>query len=187
MSRERGEGPGSWIEPLYPRGDVRAGDLTELRIDIGAEWDEKGRLEVRAGDRTLYSADFNPENLSTVAAIPEAVKSLRPGDRFEWGFYPEKGEPTVARCTVVADAPRVAAMEADLKEQDPSLRRRLVALALLEEGLFCAAYREAAGLVGTGKADEELLAIMQRALAGMDLEDSTLWADMRDRADRLGD
>jgi hypothetical protein len=186
LSRNRGEGDADGIEPLYPRGNVRMEDLTDLRIDIGEAWNAKGKLEVRAGGKVLYSADFEPANLRTIAPIPDAVKALRAGDEFEWGFYPEKGEPTVAKCKVVAHPARIAEMAADLKDQDPAVRSNIIARAMLEEGLCCAAYREAKGLADAGKADERVLGVMQRALEALDLEDTALWADLIRCADELG-
>ncbi len=187
IPRTRGGGPEDWIEPLYPRGDVRPEDVTDLRIDIGTEWEAKGKLEVRAHGKVLYSADFTPGNLSTVAPLPEAAKAaLKPGDEFEWGFYPEKGAPRIAKCKLVADPPALEKMERDLAEQDPTVRSLFRATGFLKEGLFLAAYREASQLAEAGKADEDILAVMQKALEGMKLEDTPLWDDLIDRVDRIG-
>ena len=187
IPRSRGGGPDDWIEPLYPRDDVRAGDLTDLRIDIGTAWNAKGKLEIRAGEKVLYSADFNPAKLSTVAPLPEAAKAaLKPGDEFEWGFYPEKGAPKIAKCKLVGDPPALEKMDRDLAEQDPSVRGLLHAAGLLKEGLFLAAYREASRLAEAGKADGQVLAVMRYALEGMMLEDTPLWDDLLERVDRIG-
>ncbi len=186
IARMRGNGPEDWIEPLYPRGKVRGSDLADLRIDVGREWNAKGKLEVRAGGKVLYSGDFTPSNLSTVAAVPDAAKAaLRPGDTFEWGFYPEKGAPTVATCELVADA-RDERMERELADQDPAVASLLRASHLLKQGLLLAAYREASRLADEGEAIRPALAIMRGALEGMKLEDTPLWQDLIRRADRAG-
>jgi predicted Ser/Thr protein kinase len=180
IPRTRGGGGEDWVEPLYPRGKVRPEDVTDLRIDIGPEWEAKGKLEVRAGGKALYSADFGPKNLSTVMPVPEAaMAALKPGDEFEWGFYPEKGEPKVATCELVADSGRATEMERDLADQrqDPSVIAILRANALLEEGLHLAAYREASRLVEAGSRNDAVLAVMRHALEGMKLEDTPLWQD----------
>jgi predicted Ser/Thr protein kinase len=183
MQRTRGGGSEDWVEPLYPRGNVRAEDLTDLRIDIGAEWNAKGKLEVRAGKKVLYSADFAPANLSTVAAVPEAAKAaLKPGDTFEWGFYPEKGAPRIVTCTLVADTRPTEEMERELVEQDPSVVALLRASVLLRDKLFLAAYREASKLADKPHG----LAVMQKALQGMKLEETPLWKDLINRVDRIG-
>ncbi len=187
IQRTRGGGAEDWVEPLYPRGNVRPGDLTDLRIDIGPEWNAKGRLEVRANGKVLYSADFAPGNLSTVAAVPAAAKAaLKPGDTFVWGFYPEKGEPRVATCTLVAAARGDEKMERELEGQDPEVAALLRAGLLLKQGLCLAAYRDASRLADEGKARVSALALMRGALEGMKLEDTPLWEDLIRRADRAG-
>jgi hypothetical protein len=188
IPRTRGGAGEDWIEPLYPRGDVRPEDVTDLRIDVGYAWDAKGRLEVRANGRVLFSADFAPENVRTVAPVPEEAKAkLKPGDEFEWGFYPEKGEPRVARCRLVAGAPKADLVGRELEGQDPSLAALLRANALLEDGLLLAAYREAERLADAGAHVRAALAVMHKALEGMKLEETPLWTDLRARVDAAGD
>jgi len=187
VQRSRGGGEDDAVEPLYPRGDVRLRDLDDLRIDVGAAWAAKGKLQVRAGGKVLWSGDFAPENLSTVEPVPEAAKAaLKPGDKFEWGFFPEKGDPVVARCTLVAEPKGLGDMERDLSEQDPSLVALLRVKLLLKEKLFLAAYREAARLADAGKFGNDPLAVMQQAVKGMGLEETPIGQDLVERIDRAG-
>jgi len=184
--RSRGA-PADRIEPLFPRGAVRPEDLTDLRIDVGEEWNAQGRRQVRAGCEVLFSEEFKPEMLDHVEPFPEAVRArLKPGDTFEWGFYPETGAPRVATCTLVETPPAIGQIEQDLKDQAPSVRARLLAQAFLREHLFLAAYRLASGLAEGGQDDEEALAVMQAALEGMGLQQSPPWDDLLRRIDRTG-
>jgi predicted Ser/Thr protein kinase len=185
LPRTRGSSPEDWIEPLVPRGKVRAEDLTDLRIDVGPAWNAKGRLEFRAGGKVLASEDFAPGRLSTTAAMPEAAKAaLKPGDAFEWGFYPENGAPRIVTCTLVSDPGRDPKMERELEGQDPSVAALLRASLLLKQGLCLAAYREASRLADEGHTGA--LAVMRGALEGMKLEDTPLWHDLVRRADAAG-
>jgi hypothetical protein len=187
MKRTRSGVVEDWIAPLYPRGDVRPQDVGDLRIDIGPEWDAKGTLEIRRNGDVLYSARFAPDKLSTVAPVPEEAKAqLKPGDTFEWGFHPEKGDPVVARCKLVPDARSTERMERDLEDQDPALVALLRANALLRENLLLAAYRQAERLADEGKLVKEALAVMQHALDGMGLEDSVLWWQLDGRIREAG-
>jgi hypothetical protein len=187
IDRTRSGGLGDRIAPLYPCGNVRPQDVDDLRIDIGPDWDATGTLEIRAGGAVLYAAKFDPENLSTVMPVPaEAKAALKPGDDFEWGFFPEKGEPAVARCRLVADTGGTERLERDLEGQDPLLLGLFRANALLAEGLHLAAYREAERLSGAPVLEREALAVMQHALKGMGLVDSVLWWDLDDRIQRAG-
>jgi hypothetical protein len=187
MERTRG-GDDDGILPLYPRGDVRLEDLAELRIDIGPEWAGKGTLEVRRRGESgaLFSAQFAPDRLSTVAPVPEAAKSLKPGDEFEWGFYPEKGDPVIATCRIRAPPRTLEELDQDLAEQDATLRAILRANCLLKEGLLLAAYLEASRIADEGRQLERSYAVMQRALEGMGLSHSPLWLELIHRIEKAG-
>jgi hypothetical protein len=186
-SQTRGVERDDKVHPLYPAGKVRAEDLTDLRIDIGRDWDAKGNLEVRAGDKTVFSAPFDPKDSRTVLPVPDAAKAaLKPGDEFEWGFYPEKGDPTVSKCKVVADSDAAKRIETDLAGQEPSQVAMLRAKQFLKEGLYLAAYREASRLAEAGKFGTEPLAVMQRAVAGMKLTDTPLEEEINEKVRAAG-
>jgi len=187
MQRTRGGAEDDWIEALYPRGDVRIADLDDLRIDIGAAWEATGKLEIRVRGVAVWSADFVPDKLTTVVPLPEEAKmALRPGDAFEWGFYPDEGDATTARCRLVAEPEGIAKLEENLAGQDPSLVALLRAGMLLKDGLDLAAYREAERLADAGKFGTDPLAIMQQAAQRMALEETSVWQDLIQRVDRAG-
>jgi predicted Ser/Thr protein kinase len=189
VPRTRGAGDDDWIEPISPRGNVRREDVDALCIDVGVAWDAEGRLEVRRGSEVLYSEDFAPLALSTIKLLPELAAALRPGDEFEWGFYPEQGEPKVVRCTLVAVPPGIERMEQELADQDPAVRGHLRALAFLKEGLFLAALDEARRLLQFDRPDPRVLAVIQQALLGAGLEKTPYahtWDELVDLAQAQG-
>jgi hypothetical protein len=189
VERTRGADDDDWIEPISPRGKVRREEVDALRIDVGEAWDDAGRLEVRRGSEVLHTEDFAPIALSTTRLLPELAAALRPGDEFEWGFYPEQGEPRVVRCTLATVPSGIARMEQDLADQDPAVRGHLRALAFLREGLFLAALDEATGLLQFDRPDPRVLAVIQQALLGAGLERTRYghtWDELVDLAGTQG-
>ncbi len=51
LARQRGgpSGDGGKVWVLYPRGNVRLGDLKDYRIDVDADWEDEGTIEFRRG------------------------------------------------------------------------------------------------------------------------------------------
>lgn len=177
------------LEVLWPRGDVRAGDLISFRIDVVEPAAEiEGTVEFRRGDEVLGRIEFAPDNLLTEEAFPaDVLAKLVPGDVVEWGYWPREGKPVTARFCLVDNtvAPKLAALEARLAGQADHLRGHFRAQILLDAGLNLAAYREALRILEKAPESARALAVAEEVLTRMGLEDTNPWGEMRSRLDRL--
>ena len=187
--RHRGAADESFVAPLFPRGNLRITDLVDYRIDVGAEFDAAGTLQFKKGRKVLYSAAFDPEELSTNAAIPAAVKdALAKGGTVTWGFHPTKGKAVTARFKIVRDArldKRVAKMEKRMKGQDERLLQQMRAQLYLNKKLYYPAYLEARRVVEASENAPAAVAIMQSALQRLKLKKTVLWAEVQEKATGL--
>ena len=132
----------------------------------------------------IHSEDFDPEETTTRARFPEAVKrAAAKGQEITWGFFPKSGKPATATFRI-GGSPQVDADLAKigeaLQEQDPLLIAHMHANVLLKHGLFYSAYQAA-----VDRASSQGYAIMQAALKGMELESSALWTELAARVDEL--
>jgi hypothetical protein len=187
-SRHRGGGYPA-VRPLFPRGAVRATDLSRFRIDFADTMiDFEGTVRFQRGDERLAEVGIDVLEMSHTAPIPGAVRdAVAAGDVVTWGFYPKRGEPFVATFRVVADpaADRLAAIEEQLDAQPGLLKRHFRAQLLFEAGLVFAAYTEAESILAERPESPRGLAIAMAALSAMGLSDSEPFADLQLRFDRL--
>ncbi|MHC4960460.1 MAG: PEGA domain-containing protein [Planctomycetota bacterium] len=185
--RHRGLGDADFVVPGYPRGNVRAGDLGQYRIDVGEEFEGEGKLVFKRGKKVLYEAPFDPEELVTTTSVPKAVlDNLKPGAQVTWGFYPSEGKAVTAKFKLVRDdariAKRLARIEKQMAGQDEVAVCQLRAQLYLNKKLYTAAYLEGARAMELSKDKEEkpsqALAVMQGAAQRMKLQKTPIWEEI---------
>jgi predicted Ser/Thr protein kinase len=174
ISRLRAPG-GDGIEVLFPRGNVRVGDVARFRFVVGPEFGAPGAVVFRVNGEEVARRPVNddwPESLDTSEPVPaDVIAALRADAKLEWGFVPERGEPVLATCTLVETD--VSSVERKLADQGAKVRDQLVAQALLDAGLPMAAHIRAMQVES-----ETSHAIRKAALERMGLRGSTAWDEL---------
>lgn len=173
----RGSGSDALIVPVFPRGDIRIEDLESFRVDVGLEFEPGGKLFFKQGSKTLWEGEFDPEEITTIQAIPEEVLSvIETGDRVTWGYEPERGKKVTTKFKIVE--PKLEKRwERIAKRVDPDnemLLKQFRAQLYLDKGLAMAAYREASD-VGQQTQSAAAWNIAQAALRKLDLDDTEIW------------
>ena len=177
-----------WIEPLepvgphrgddakqplavYPRGDVRPGDLREYRIDFPAGAATEGVVRFLKGDKPFFEQKVaSPETGALVRSLPEDVATnLAAGDKVTWGFYPAEGAATTASFDVVdkdVDAV-IAAVKKGLKSQPQAAVTHIIAQVYTDAGLHYAAHQFAARAIEAGQTGLRPWAVILDSLGKM--------------------
>lgn len=183
-----------FVVPLYPRGNVRLGDLTEFRIDVGEAFRDEGRLVFRRRSQILFETRFDPAGQRTIAPVPdEVVSALKSGAIVTWGFFPVQGKPAAVRFRVVRDderlAKRLQRMEERLAGHPEVTLAQMRAQLYLNRNLYTAAYlegRRALDLAeGAAVPPAQALAVMQGAARRMDLQGTPLWQEIEEEIERV--
>lgn len=184
FERTRGSDDAPAVQPLFPREDVREGDLDQFRVDVSSEFEAGGKLEFRQGQAVLFSRDFAPEDFVTLEGIPDEVRAAKAGQAVTWGYYPEKGKPVTAEFTIVKEDPRlleqIAKAEKRAGTADSYLATVMRAQLYLNKRLYYAAFREAQRALEKGSEDAtQAFAVIQASLRAMKLHKSALWTDLQ--------
>ncbi|MHC5011285.1 MAG: PEGA domain-containing protein [Planctomycetota bacterium] len=88
IERHRGARRTAAAVLLWPQQDIRLSGLKTYAIEVSEEYEGDRILEFRRGRQVLYSEPFDPEKLTTVAWIPDAVRRVvHVGDRITWGLF----------------------------------------------------------------------------------------------------
>jgi hypothetical protein len=184
--KERGAAPA--VQALLPRGNLRPGDLDLMCISAHPAFEGVGTLTIERGDELLYTRRIEPRAGETDVEVPPEVRAvLRDGDELVWGFHPDGGDPTYARCRVVGDTvrDRMAKLDELLKDQHPHVRAHLRVRLLLSQGLDYAAFREAQKVAREAGGSVNALVVMREALKGMELRESGPWRAIERRLSKI--
>ena len=177
LTSGRGAGEDA-LRLLWPRGDVRLEDLGVWRIDVTEAFEGGGRVVfVRNGD-VLAEQPFEPAAFVTERPLPDAVlRAVVPGDRVTWKFVPDHGASVSAEFAVSSARldEKLARIDRLTADQPHGLARHLRARALLDAGLYCAAYREAQAITDESAHDARAWIVTQHALDGMGLRRTAPW------------
>lgn len=179
VTPHRGSGDEEVFMPTFPRGDVRIGDLSDIRIDVGLDFEPGGMLRFKKGSKVLWEGPFDPEEITTIMPIPdEVIAAIEKGDRITWGYFPERGKSMTAKFKVVEPnlEKRWKSISKRIDPTDEMLVKQFRAQLYLDKGLAQAAFQEASEV---GKATESAAAwnIARAALRKLDLDDTGLWQD----------
>lgn len=184
LERHRGAGDDDAVWVLYPRDNLRIDDLNKFRIDVGVEFEAEGTLEFRKGSKVLYSAAFDPEELTTVAPIPAEVVEIleKKGGTVTWGFYPKKGKAITEKFKVVKRdaslAKRLESMDKRMASQPEVVQHQLRAQLYLNKKYFVAAMNEAQLAIEKAESAPQAVAILTAAARRMKLTKTPIWSEI---------
>ncbi|MDJ0521900.1 MAG: PEGA domain-containing protein, partial [Planctomycetota bacterium] len=168
---DRGDAATSPAQLVYPRGELRASDLAEFRIDFGADAPPKGWVRFAKGGKPFYEKTFEtPDTGVLIRSLPADVQTnLKAGDKVTWGYYPEEGEAVTGTFDVVDKdvSAVVAAMKKGLAGQPPAVVSQLVAQVYSDAGLHYAAHQLASRTIRGGHAALRPWAVVLNSLERM--------------------
>jgi len=166
----RGAASAKPIALLWPRGDVRKEGLGTFAVDVGADF-AGGRISFRIGERVLYEAEFDPENVAAVVPIPPSVReAVACGDEVAWAVVDRGGSVVEeARFTLVAvpaaeTALRALAARPYVASLPLHVRAAIRSRELASHGLFTEALAEA---IAAGRAEPGYVPAQRRLVEAL--------------------